>query len=144
MKATRKDLSCFTVRLVELLHASFPELSDDFKFISDRSMLAAEVYQEAFRAGNPIAICNLAADDILFHNLRFSRFDMIFKVVCNEFYLLMPDEALQLFAIKMFSVCESVFKLYILTEDFADSPEFDQLYSELTGTIQIWIEGNGI
>lgn len=144
MKATRKDLSYYTVRLVELLHTSFPELSDDFKFISGRSRMAADAYEGAFRSGNPIAICNSAADNILFQNLRFSKFDVVFKVVCNEFYLLMPDEVLRLFAIKMFSVCEPVFELYCLTEDFADSAEFDQLYTELTGTIQIWIEENGI
>lgn len=144
MGAIQKDLSYFTLRLVELLHVSFPELSNNSRFISGRSRLAEKAYESAFRAGNPVSICDRIASEILFENLHFSNFDVIFKLVCNEFYLLMPDEALRPFAIRMLSVCEPVFALYSLTEDFADSAEFDLLYTELTGTIQIWIEDNGI
>lgn len=144
MGTTEKDLSYFTVRLTELLQLSFPELSNDSRFILNRSQLAAKAYEDAFRAGNPIAICDTIASDVLFENLHFSKVDVVFKMVCNEFYLLMPDEALRPFAISMLSVCEPVFELYSLTEDFADSAEFDLLYTELTGTIQIWIEDNGI
>jgi len=56
----------------------------------------------------------------------------------------MADEELRLFALKMFPVCEPVFAGYELTDDFAYGFEFDLLYTELTGTITIWIEENGL
>ena len=56
----------------------------------------------------------------------------------------MADEELRPFALKMFPVCEPVFSGYELTDDFANGPEFDLLYTEITGTIAIWIEENGL
>jgi hypothetical protein len=54
------------------------------------------------------------------------------------------DEELRPFALKMMAVCKPVFEQYVLTDDFEDSPEYDLLYTELTGTIAIWIEENGL
>lgn len=144
MSTIEKDLSYYTLRLKELLNNSFPELSGDTKFISRRSQLAASAYEGAFRSGNRQEVCNEIAEYILFENLHFSRFDAVFKVVCNEFDSIMADEELRPFALKMFPVCKHVFEKYPLSEEFADSPEFDLLYTELTGTIQIWIEENGL
>jgi hypothetical protein len=56
----------------------------------------------------------------------------------------MADEELRLFALKMFRVCEPVFSNYQLTDDFAYGYEFDKLYTEIIGTIAIWIEENGL
>ena len=56
----------------------------------------------------------------------------------------MADEELRPFALKMLPVCEPVFAGYALTDDFAYSPEFELLYTELTGTIAIWVEENGL
>jgi hypothetical protein len=56
----------------------------------------------------------------------------------------MADEELRAFALKMFPVCEPVFSGYQLTDDFAYSTEYDLLYTEITGTIAIWIEENGL
>ncbi|MDH6600641.1 hypothetical protein M2306_001335 [Myroides gitamensis] len=96
------------------------------------------------RSGNSIEQCNEIANYILFGGLHFSKFDTIFQVVCNEFDTLMADEELRPFALKMFPICESVFDNYKLTDDFAYSYEFDQLYTEITGIIAIWIEENGL
>ena len=76
--------------------------------------------------------------------MHFSKFDTVFQVVCNEFDTLMADEELRPFALKMFPICEPVFAKYELTDDFAYGYEFDVLYTELTGTIAIWIEENGL
>jgi hypothetical protein len=144
MKTTPNDLSYFTLRLQEHINNSFPELSWDHTFISRRSALAANAYEGAFLSGNRVEQCNEIADFILFENLHFSKFDTVFNVVCNEFDTMMADEALRPFALQMFPVCESVFKGYELTDDFAYSNAYDILYSELTGTIQIWIEEHGL
>lgn len=141
---TQKDLSYFKLRLQELLQTSFPEKTHDQKFIEQRSSWAANAYQGAFLTGNPISQCDEIASYILFEGLHFSRFDTVFKVVCNEFDTVMADEELRPFALKMFSVCEPVFANYLLTNEFEGSYEFDLLYTELTGTIAIWIEENGL
>ncbi|MDA3615933.1 DUF1896 domain-containing protein [Polluticaenibacter yanchengensis] len=144
MDTQQKDLSYFKLRLQELLNNSFPELAHDQKFIDERSSWASNAYEGAFTAGNSIEQCEHYANYILFENLHFSKFDTVFQVVCNEFDSIMADEELRPFALKMFPVCESVFARYELTDDFTSDTEFDLLYTELTGTIAIWIEENGL
>lgn len=142
--AEKKDLSYYELRLRELLIKSFPELAGDKTFITQRSNRAANVYEETFIAGNRIEQCNEIANFILFEGLHFSKFDTVFQVVSNEFDTIMADEKLHPFALKMFPVCEPVFSGYELTDDFAYSHEFDLLYTEITGTIAIWIAENGL
>nr|WP_198999694.1 DUF1896 domain-containing protein [Flavobacterium sp. ASV13] len=144
MNTDQKDLSYFRLRLQELLNNSFPEKANDQKFIDQRSLWAANAYEGAFRSGNSIEQCSEIADYILFEGLHFSKFDTVFQVVCNEFDTIMADEELRPFTLKMFPVCEPVFTRYELTDDFAYNKEFDLLYTELTGTIAIWIEENGL
>ena len=95
-------------------------------------------------AGNTLPQCDEIANYILFEGLHFSKFDTVFKVVCNEFDTIMADEALRPFALKMLPVCEPVFASYELTDDFTDTAAFDLCYTELTGTIALWIEENGL
>lgn len=144
MDTQQKDLSYFRLRLQELLSTSFPEKVHDVKFIDQRSSWASNAYEGAFRAGNPVSQCDHIADYTLFEGLHFSNFDTIFQVVCYEFDTRMADEELRPFALKMLPVCDPVFTNYKLTDDFAYSSEFDLLYTELTGTIAIWIEENGL
>ncbi|MGH2666918.1 DUF1896 domain-containing protein [Flavobacterium sp.] len=142
--AANNKLSYYSLKLNHLLKESFPELSGDKTFIARRGQLAAKVYNDAFIDGNTIEQCNEIAEYVLFEGLHFSKFDTVFKVICNEFDTIMADEELRPFALKMLGVCVPVFEQYRLTNDFADSPEFELLYTELTGTIQIWIEDHGL
>ncbi|HAY3551858.1 TPA: DUF1896 domain-containing protein [Elizabethkingia meningoseptica] len=144
MDTQQKDLSYFRLRLQELSNLSFPKKANDQKFIDQRSSWASNAYEGAFRSGNPIEQCNEIANYILFEGLHFSKFDTVFQVVCNEFDTIIADEELRPFALKMFSVCEPVFASYELTDDFAYTTEYDLLYTEVTGTIAIWIEENGL
>lgn len=144
MDRQQKDLSYFRLRLQELLTTSFPEKAYDVKFIDQRSSWATNAYEGAFLAGNTVSQCDQIADYVLFEGLHFSKFDTLFQVVCNEFDTRMADEELRPFALKMLPVCEPVFANYKLTDDFAYTIEFNLLYTELTGTISIWIEENGL
>lgn len=144
MATLQKDLSYFNLRLQEFLHTSFPEKALDTKFIEQRSQRSAKAYEAAFMAGNSVAQCEEIANYILFEGLHFSKFDTVFKVVVSEFDTLMADEELRPFALKMLAICESVFQRYTLTQEFVDSADYDLLYTELTGTIAIWIEENGL
>ena len=144
MDTKQKDLSYFTLRLKELVNANFPERVHDAKFVHERSSWAASAYEGAFQSGNSIEKCNEIANYILFEGLHFSKFDTVFQIVCNEFDTLMADEELRPFALKMFPICEPIFAGYELTDDFAYNTGFDLLYTELTGTIAIWIAENGL
>ena len=143
MNTQRKYLSYFSLRLQELLNTSFPEKATDQMFIEQRSLFAANAYESAFKSGNTIEQCGEIANYILFENLHFSRFDTVFQVVCHEFDTIMADEELRPFALKMFPVCATLFSSYELNDDFAYTNEFDLLYTEITGTIAIWIQENG-
>lgn len=140
----QKELSYFSIRLQELLNTSFPQLARDSDFIQQRSQYAAETYESAFKMGNNIEQCQAIADSVLFDGLYFSKFDTVLEVVNNEFDTIMMDEELRPFALKMMGVCEPVFEQYASTNDFADGTEYNLLYTELTGTIAIWIEENGL
>lgn len=144
MDTAQRDLSYFRLRLQELLNTGFPEKANNQKFIKQRSDLAGQAYEDAFKSGYSIAECNRLANEVLFEGLHFSKFDTVFQVVCNEFDTVMADEVLRPFALKMLPFCEPVFSLYELVDDFAYSYEFDKLYMEITGTIAIWIEGHGL
>lgn len=141
---TSKNISYFKQRLQELLYSSFPELAHDQKFIEQRSKWAANAYEGAFIAGNPVIECEQIASEILFEGLYFSRFDTVFQIVCNEFDHLMADEELRPFALRMLAVCSPVFNKYELSDDLSYSPNFDELYSELTGEIALWIAEHGL
>lgn len=144
MDTPQKDLSYYRLRLQELINTSFPENAHDQKFIEQRSSRAADAYQEAFLSVNSIEQCNEIADCILFEGLYFSKFDTVFQAVCNEFETVMADEELRPFALKMLTVCAPVFSGNELADDFANRHEYDLLYTELMGTIAIWIEENGL
>ena len=48
------------------------------------------------------------------------------------------------FCLKLLPVCEEVFEMYDLTDDFESSPSYKNLLLELTGLIQTHIELHGI
>lgn len=144
MNNLNKDLSFFKLKLQELLNSSFPEKSNDFQFIEQRSKWAANAYEAAFLAGNNINQCIEIANYILFEDLYFSQFDTVFQVVCNEFDTIMAAEELRPFALMLLPICRPIFENYELTDDFENTAEYDLLYTELTGTIALWIEENGL
>lgn len=144
MKNTN-DISYFTIRLLELLTESYPELAKDKEFVDARSNAALEVYNEAIIQGNNHLEANHLeanhlANEVLFSNLPFSKMDFVFGVVCNEFYRDVQDDKLRSFAIKMLSICEPVFKNYNLATIEDDHREYQRLYTELTGVIQLELD----
>jgi hypothetical protein len=144
MNKYRPDLSYFQLRLTEFLSASFPEKVDDSKFITMRSRLAESAYDNAFKDGHSISYCTEMAESILFEELAFSKYNLLFQVICNEFSHVVSDEDIQPLALKMLYECDFVFSGYDCKENFEDSSDYDLLYTELTGTIQIWIEEHGL
>ena len=43
-------------------------------------------------------------------------------------------------ALRLLPLCRGVLEKYDLTDDFADTPDYELFYTELTGTVQILLE----
>ena len=84
------------------------------------------------------------ANKVLFANLHFSKYDTIVTILWNEFEDEVPQGSAKALAFQLLPVCEEVFVKYPLSDDFAFEPEFDNLYTELTGTILIWLDEHGV
>ena len=110
------ELSYYRLTLLSFLRESHPDLADDESFVATRSNHAAEAFSAAIRSGLTYDDAAQQANDLLFQGLHFSPLDTLITVLWNEF----------------------------AADDFMFSPEFGQLYDELTGTVVIWLEENGL
>jgi hypothetical protein len=76
--------------------------------------------------------------------LHFSTHNTLTNILRNEFSELIPEEDAKSWAILLFPECEHVFAEYTLSDDFAYEPEYELLYTELTGVIAIYFTEHGI
>lgn len=80
----------------------------------------------------------------LMKGLHFSKYNTIIEVLWNEFAEEVPPGEAAKVALTLQPALEDVFSRYPLTDDFAYTSEYDQLYTELTGTVAIYLEEHGI
>lgn len=139
-----QELSYYRLLLLSFLKESHPELAGDSDFITARADSAAEEYSESIRSGYTHDAAAEAANQVLFAGLHFSKYDVIVTVLWNEFSDEVPQGSAKTLALQLLPVCEEVFAKYPLSDDFQFEPAFDNLYTEITGTILIWLDENGI
>ena len=95
---------------------------------------------------NIVVLTNFYKDIIY----RFTLFELNllffedYTVLWNEFSDVVPQGNAKTLALQLLPVCEEVFSKYPLSDDFQFEPAFDNLYTEITGTILIWLDENGI
>jgi hypothetical protein len=53
-----------------------------------------------------------------------------------------PEDEAKDLALKLLPECEAVFAQYPLSDGFADESEYELLYTELTGTIALYLESH--
>ena len=134
------ELSYYRLTLQSFLKESHPELANDAEFIASRGDLAAQTYSQTIIDGHSHNQAEALASEVLYKGLYFSKHDTIVNVLWNEFNMEVPQGSAKNMAQKLLTFCEGVFAKYPLSDDFAYEPEFNQLYTELTGTIVIWME----
>lgn len=134
------DLSYYRLSLMDFLRESHPERLKDEPFISARTEAAAETYAQAVLNGSDDLQADNEAHLVLFENLYFSKHDMIENILWDEFPTDVPEEDAREFAIKIFPLLESVFSAYTFSDDFIYGREYELLYTELTGAIQLIID----
>jgi hypothetical protein len=139
-KSDIPDISYFRLSLVDFLRESHPHMVNDRKFIAARTEAALDVYEKAILDGDNPLEAGEQANRTLFEGLCFSRYDTVRNIFWNEFSKEIPEEEAGFWAILLLSECESVFAKYSLSDDFAYEPEYDLLYTELTGAIALLIE----
>ena len=143
---TKKELSYFRLKLENYLSEHFPELLGDKPFITSRADEALTTYCDAVAQSFSHLEAEAMASEVLYRGLHFSKYDTLVSVLENEFEKELPSplpERLSPILLKNKAV-QSVFDKYELSDDFGASPEYEKLYTELTGTIVLLIEVNGL
>jgi len=138
------EMSYYGLSLLSFLKESHPDKVNDTAFIEARANLAAETYEKALLDGYVQFQAEEMANEVLFCGLHFSRHDTIINVLWNEFSEEVPQGDASKVAIRLLPHLKEVFEKYPLSDDFAYTPEYEKLYSELTGVILIYFEKYGI
>ncbi|EEX70684.1 DUF1896 domain-containing protein [Alloprevotella tannerae] len=144
METTKKELSYFRLKLETYLGEHFPEMLSDKSFVTARADEALTTYCDAVAQGFSHPGAESMASEVLHRGLHFSKYDTLVSVLENEFEKELPSplpERLSPILLKNKAV-QSVFAKYDLTDEFGASPEYEKLYTELTGTIVLLIEDN--
>ena len=140
------ELSYFKLKLTTFLSEHQPELVDDATLVSSRSDAALTAYCDAVVQGFSHPEAESIASNVLFEGLHFSKYDTLVSVLENEFEAELPSplpEKLAPILLRNKAV-QRVFANYHLTDDFAASPQYEDLYTELSGTIVLIIEQNNL
>ena len=146
MTTTKKELSYFRLKLEAYLGEHYPERVNENTFVTARADEALAAYCDAIAQGFSYPEAEVMASEVLYQGLHFSKYDTLVSVLENEFEKELPSplpERLTPMLLKNKAV-QSVFDKYELTDDFGASPEYEKLYTELTGTIVLIIEVNGL
>ena len=140
---TAIHFSYYELSLLSFLRESHPEKADDIPFIKERAAAASEAYAEAFDTGLPIAECIGIANKTLYAGLHFSHHDTISSVLLERVLCRVPLEAVRETAIRLRPLLESIFAKYPISDEFAYMPEYNSLYTEITGFVQLKLEEDG-
>ena len=146
MTTTKKELSYFRLKLEAYLGEHFPERVNENTFITARADEALTTYCDAIARGFSYPEAEVMSSEVLYQDLHFSKYDTLVSVLENEFEKELPSplpERLAPMLLKNKAV-QSVFDKYELTDDFGAGPDYEKLYTELTGTIVLIIEVNGL
>lgn len=142
----KKELSYFRLKLETYLKEHFPEMLGDNPFITARADEALTTYCDAVAQGFTHPEAETMASEVLFQGLHFSKYDTLVFVLENEFEKELPSplpKRLSPILLRNKAI-QDVFSEYDLTDDFGASPEYEKPYTELTGTIVLLIESNGL
>ena len=145
MKTTnKKELSYFRLKLESYLSEHFPEKVKDKPFIKARADEALTTYCDSVEEGFSYPEAESMASEVLYRDLHFSKYDTLVSVLENEFEKELPSplpERLSRILLGNKAI-QNLFDKYHLTDEFVATPEYDTLYTELTGTVVLLIEAN--
>ena len=141
---TSINFSYYELSLLSFLQDSHPDKASDIAFIQSRANLASQAYSDGILNGYAHDGATELANEVLYQDLNFSKHDTLINILWNEFSDEVPQSSAREVAIRLQPALESTFSNYSLSDDFAYSPEYESLYTCLTGEITIWLETNGL
>lgn len=142
-KTTVTELSYFRLSLLSYLRDTHPEKATDHDFIALRGDAAAETYSQAIKAGHPHDYAEEASSKVLYEGLYFSTYRTLVTILWEEFSEEIPPSQAEGIAMELLPRLTGTIQEYTLSDDFADTPQYNQFYTELIGEIQILLE-NGL
>ena len=144
-KSKQPELSYYGLYLLNHLRENHFPQATDVDFIRERADHAAEVYEQARRKELFADAAQELAMSALLKGFHLSKYNILYEVVDSEFPLEVAVEDQEAFVTNLLPFVDNVFSIYDLTDDsFAQSSDNDQLYTELTGAVVLFIEAHGI
>ena len=137
---TGQELSYYGLSLLSYLRENHPGRAGDTAFIEGRSDAAAETYSYAVKNGQTHVEAEELASEVLFQDLHFSPYNTLVLILWNEFSEEIPEERTKEIALQILPLCSKVLEKYTLTDDFESTSQYDELYTELTGTVELLLE----
>lgn len=137
---TAKELSYYGLSLLSFLEENHPDRVSDTAFIKERADSAAETYSNAVKDGQTHIEAGELASAELFRGLHFSPYNTLVHILWNEFSDEIPEERAREIALQILPLCSEVLDKYKLSDDFAGNSNYNELYTRLTGTVQILLE----
>ena len=139
------DFSYYGLYLLDYLRNNRFEQATDTAFIRERADRAAETYERARLEGYPAEGAQELAMNVLLRGLHYSKHAILREVVESEFADDVPEDKQDGFIAGLLPLVDAVFSIYDLSDDnFALSPDYDQLRTELTGAVVLYIEEYGV
>jgi hypothetical protein len=137
---TGQELSYYRFSLLSYLKENHPKRTGNAAFIKERADAAAETYSNAVKNGQTHIEAEELASEVLYHGLHFSAYNTLVHILWNEFSAEIPEERAKEIALQILPLCSEVLDKYALTDDFASTSQYDELYTELTRTVEILLE----
>ena len=134
------ELSYYGLYLLNHLKEKHPDRATDTDFINQRADHAADVYEQSRLEGYTPDGAQELAMAALVEGLHFSLYNTIIEVLWNEFEDEVEPGYAPTLALQLLPIFQQAFARYPLSDDFAQSPAYDLLYTELTGAISLIIE----
>ena len=139
------ELSYYGLYLLDYLRKYHPDKVIDTEFITGREEAAAETFEKARLEGSSMEAAQEEAMRVLLEGLHFSSYALLYEVVENEFADEVAASDREAFCRKLFPYLKNLLGGYDTPDDtFALSPDHDLLYTELTGTVMLYLESYGI
>lgn len=138
--STAVEMSYFRLSLLSYLRDSHPGKAADKQFIASRGDAAAEEYSRIIKLGGSHDEAEEAASQTLYAGLHFSLYRTIVTILWEEFAEETDPAQAEGLAMELLPHLSAIIEKYTLSDDFADSPGYRLLYTELTGAIQTLLE----
>ena len=147
MKQNKKtlpaELSYYGLYLLDYLRKYHPDKASDTDLVVEREEAATAAFEKERLAGGTVEHAHEEAMRVLLRGLHFSPYALLTEVVEREFADEVPELEREAFCRDLYPHLKNLFAGYDTSDDtFALSPAHDLLYTELVGTVVLYLEAS--